>query len=697
MNHPIRLFLAVLLTALFTLPLWSRPDEGMWTFDNPPTAQLQSQYDFTPTPEWLEKVRLSSVRFNDGGSGSFVSAHGLVMTNHHVGVGQIQKLSTPENDLVQTGFFAATAAEELKCPDLELNVLMKMENVTEQVRAAVTDDMNAEAALKARQAAIAAMENAAQEESGLRADMVKLYNGGEYWLYYYKKYTDVRLVFAPEKSTAYFGGELDNFTYPRYCLDVAFFRVYEDDRPISSPNHFAWNTGGAAEGDLVFVSGHPGTTNRLYTMAQLEYNRDHYYPILIDYINRQLAVLQDYSSRGDAQRMQAQTRIFGLGNSQKAYDGMYAGLLNERIMALRQENEADFRAKVNADPELKAAYGDAWAAVEALMAEHAEAMAKSFFKSAPRSSLFGKALTLVRVVKEAEKPDGERLDGYHENELPRKIFALKSPAPVYPELEAVTFTDYLDMAVAYLGGDDPIVKAMLEGKAPADLAAATVLKSKMHDAGFRTELLDGGLKAVQKSKDPLIKLALKMDDHFRAVETWKENEIEAVLSEAAEKIAKARFAVYGKSTYPDANFTLRLSYGAVKGYAMNGTVAPPKTTLYGLYDRTLSFNRSGDFELPERYWSKKADLDLTTPVNFVSTNDVVGGNSGSPVINRDAEVVGLVFDGNIESLVGRFVYDETTNRTVSVHSGYIIEALRKLYAAGGLADELENGGLRAVK
>ncbi len=680
---------ALTVAGLAFLASFAVADEGMWTFDNPPTRLLQERYGFTPTPGWLEHVRLASVRFMDGGSGSFVSPHGLVMTNHHVAVGQLQKVSTPERDYVATGFYAATPEQELKCPDLEVNVLVSMEDVTPCVRAAVTKGMSPEQALEARRAAIAAIEKESLEKTGLRSDVISLYHGGEYWLYRYKKYTDVRLVFAPERQVAYFGGDFDNFTYPRYDLDVAFFRVYEDGKPVHSEHYFKWNAKGASDGELVFVSGNPGSTDRLYTYDQLLFQRDYQYPMLLDYINKRIAILREYAKRGPEQERRALVQIFGLENSKKALTGEYQGLLDTKMMARRKKAEDEFRALVASKPEWKKAYGDAWDTVSKVIKKQAPKAKERFYGRIMGSRLAGFASTLVFYSIEIKKPDGQRLPGYHDSELEELKFRLLSPAPIYHDLEEANLGGALALSLEQLGPDHPFIKTVLNGRKPQEVAAELIQGTKLADVAFRKSLLEGGESAVQACSDPLIVLTRKLEPMMRADIEWSKKHVESVLTPATEKIAQARFAVYGKSAYPDATFTLRLSYGAVKSYPMNGTKAPYKTTLYGLYDRALSFDREKDFDLPERFWERKDRLDLSTPVNFVSTCDIIGGNSGSPVINAKAEVVGLIFDGNIESLVGRFVYDDEANRAVAVHTGYISEALRKLYDAGTLADEIE--------
>ncbi len=664
-------------------------DEGMWTFDNPPTKLLQDRYGFTPTQEWLDHVRLASIRFNDGGSGSFVSAHGLALTNHHVALGQLQKVSTPEKDYVKDGFLAHSEAEEMKCPDLELNVLESMENVTARVLAVLKPGMSDKDALDARKAEIAKIEKESMDATGFRSDVISLYQGGEYWLYRYKKYTDVRLVFAPEQQTAFFGGDPDNFTYPRYDIDMALFRAYENGKPADTPQYLKWNSKGSADGDLVFVSGNPGSTSRLETVAQLDFARDYGYPITLQILNQRLAILQKYSAEGAEQERQALNMIFGIQNSVKALTGEYNGLLDKSLMAKKQKEEADFRARVDANPEWRQDYGSAWSEIEQAERKFQPRAKQARFRGVGGSRIWGNALTIVEYVAEVQKPDGQRLDGFHDSELESLKFRLLSPAPVYPQMEELLIADGLARTARELGPDDPFVKAALGGRPADEVAHELVTNTKIGDAAFRKSLLEGGAAAVAASNDPMVVVARNVDPSVREIRKWVEDNVESVETKAGEQIGKARFAVYGKSTYPDATFTLRLSYGTVKGYPMNGTEAPPLTTLYGLYDRSLSFNKKPPFDLAPVYWERKDQLDLSTPVNFVTTNDIIGGNSGSPVINRDGEIVGLIFDGNIESLVGDFVYDDSTNRAVAVDTAVMTEVMRKLYDAGSLADELE--------
>ena len=677
--------------AVVLLPVSLVADEGMWTFDNPPLKLLKEKYGFEPTQAWLDHLRLASVRFNDGGSGSFVSADGLVLTNHHVARGQLQAVSTAAHNYAAQGFLARTEADEIKCPDLELNVLQSMEDVTSRVQGAVKPGMSERDALMARRAETARISKESADATGLRSDLVTLYQGGEYWLYRYKKYTDIRIVFAPEEQVAFFGGDPDNFTYPRYDLDFAVFRVYENGKPVRPAHYLKWNRRGAADGELVFVSGHPANTNRTSTVAQLEYARDVQLPTVLAFIKARLETLQRYAATGPEPARQVENLVFGLENSQKAYQGEYQGLLDQTVMARKAEEERELRSRVDAGPDIKAAYGDAWPVIAGVMQKASSTYRTRYYRSLGRSQarLPQLALTVVQFATEVSKPDAQRLPGYHDSQLESLRFELLSPAPVYPEMDRILLESWLQECQQALGPDDPFVKLVLAGRAPDQVAHELIDGTRLGDPAARKALIEGGPSAVDASVDPLVALARRLDPMVREQQTWLETNVEAPLTSAGEKIGRARFAIYGKTVSPDATFTLRLSYGTVKGYPMNGTIAPPSTTLFGLFDRSFSFSQKPPFNLPARFLERRDRLELTTPVNFVTTNDIIGGNSCSPVVNRQGELVGLIFDGNIESLVGTYVYNEEDNRAVAVHSAFIIEALRKVYDAEGLANALE--------
>jgi hypothetical protein len=678
------LFVAVALVAATPV---IRAEEGMWTFDNPPLKQLAAKYNFHPSQAWLDHLRLSSVRLNDGGSGSFVSPDGLLLTNHHVARGQLQKNSTPEHDYLRDGFYAQRPDQEMKSPDLEINVLVGMQDVTARVQGAGKGIKDETKALKAREAEIAAITKESQDKTGNRSDVVSLYNGGEYWLYQYKVYTDVRLVFAPEQQAAFYGGDPDNFTYPRYDLDMAIFRVYENGKPIHSDNYLKWSAKGAAPGELIFISGHPGSTARQDTMSELMVERDVREPAVTEYLNRRLAAAQEYAAKGPEQARQVGSTIFGIQNSLKVYVGRAEALSDKNLIAKKQAEEDDFRKKVAANPEWQKEYGGAWDTIA-----KAEEMLKpeiryQLFRRTD-SRLFTIAILLVEYSAEMKKPDGERLPQFHDANLQSLKFQMLSPAKVVPDTEKLYMKTALNLAAEKLGKDDPYLQALLQGN-PVDSTVNSLIDgTKLADVDTRKALMDGGEAAIAASTDPMIMAARRVDPVVRAAQK-KRDAVASILTPAGEQLGQARFLVYGKDVYPDATFTLRLSYGTVDGYPYNGTVAPPFTTFYGLYDRAASFSNKAPFNLTPKQEAARDKLDLATPFNFASTGDIIGGNSGSPVVNRDGELVGLIFDGNIESLAGDFVYDGKQNRAVAVHSAGMIEGLRKLYGADALANELE--------
>ncbi len=661
------------------------PKEGMWTYHNPPRERLKEEYGFDATDEWLDHLRLSSVRFNDGGSASFVSPHGLVVTNHHVGVSSIQKVSTKTHDYVQDGMFAQTLTDELGVPDLELNVLVGMTDVTSGVRSAVPDGAGPEEAARLRREAINAIEAAARAKNPDRnVEVVTLYRGGEYWLYEYDRYTDVRLVFAPEGQVGYYGGDPDNFTFPRFNLDFSLFRVYRDGKPAHTPHYLRWNSDGVREGDLTFTSGHPGRTERLMTLKQVERIRDVERPRSLKTIDKLREALLEYGKRGAEEERQAKDTLLSYENARKLFTGQLRGLNDPSLLARKAEEERTLKEAVAAKPDVKAAVGNAWGEIADALGRLDRIDDQQYF-SRLRGDLFTIAQQIVRYVEEREKPTGERLPEYLDTEaVERRITADR---PLFAGLDEAILRASLELAQEGLAADDPFLTAALAGKSPAEVAHRVTHETNLTDPSVRRTLLEGGKEAVAKSIDPMILLARAVDPLLRSLRKAHE-EISTELTLASGRIAEARFAVYGNAVYPDATFTLRLSCGEAKGYEENTTLVPWKTTFYGLYGRARSFDDESPFDLPARFYRNEARVDLSTPLNFVTTNDITGGNSGSPVVNRDGELIGLCFDGNVQSMPNDFVFGDGADRCVVVHAGGIIEALDKIYGARRLVEEL---------
>ncbi len=681
--------LSVILSFLVSVPV-RRADEGMWTFDNPPLKQWKERYNFEPSKEWLEKVRLASVRLNDGGSGGFVSPDGLLVTNQHVAAGQLQKLSTKESDLTKNGFYAKTRGEELKAPDLEVNVLVSFENVTELVQSAVKAGANDKQASEQRKAVVAQIEKDSLEKTGLKSDVISFYSGGEYWLYRHKKYTDIRLVFAPEEQIAFFGGDYDNFTFPRYDLDVTFLRAYENGQPAKTPNFFKWSETGPADGEFVLAAGSPGSTARLLTVAQLAYQRDAGNPLQKQVWTSQLNALKEYSKIGAEQARQAGSTMRSRSNGLKRLTGQQDGLTNPRMFAKKEAEEAALKAALAKTPDAQKLYAPAWEQIAAAYNELPKMSKRLAFSNLSPSRLGTIASQLVRYSEEIKKPNDQRYDEFRDSRLESFKFGLLSAAAIYPELETAVLTAWLEEARATLGGDDPFIKAALGEAEASEIVGRAVSETKLKDVAFRKSLLEGGADAIAKSDDPMIGLARRIEPIARELRRWNEENILNVDASAGEKIAKARFAAYGRTIAPDANFNLRISYGKVKGYEEDTTLVPFKTTFFGLYDRAESFGEKSPFDLPARYKERRDRINLSTPLNFVYTADTIGGNSGSPVINRGGELVGLNFDSNIQKLSNRYWYieEDEGSRAVAVHSAGILEALRKVYDANDLAKEL---------
>ena len=663
-------------------------DPGMWLFNAFPGQQVKARYGFLPSQTWLDHVRMSSVRFNNGGSGSFVSADGLTFTNHHVGADCIQKLSKAGTDYMKTGFYAKTQADEAKCPDLELNVLMKIEDVSAKVKAATNANMSAAEAGQAQRSAMSAIEKDCTTSTGMRCDIVTLYSGEVFHLYQYKKYTDVRLVFAPEFQAAFFGGDPDNFTYPRYDLDISFFRIYENDKPVHLDNFLKWSKTGVKEGDLVFVSGHPGNTERLKTVSQLQFLKDVDYPARLANYKRRIALFQKFAAESAENARIAQESIFGYQNSQKAITGYFEGLRDLAAMSAKnmaeQEQEKLYMEKhpSGANP---------WEEIAKAMNVEREIYTPLTYTERMRgfnSDLAQHARWIVRAAEEKPKANGDRLREYRDSALPSLEQRLFSTAPIYKSFEAVTMADSLAQMQETLGAEDPAVKAALGGKSPEEVAKAAIDGTKLDDVAVRKQLYEGGKAAVDASTDPMIVLMRNVEPIARSFRKRYDDQVDAVERRDGATIAKARFEQTGFNQPPDATFTLRLSYGAVKGYDENGKKIPYFTTIAGAFQHADEHGNKAPYDLAESWPKMKSKLTLNTPLNFVSTPDIIGGNSGSPSVNKAGEVVGIIFDGNIQSLVWNFFFDERQGRAVSVDSRGIIEALRHIYNADALANEL---------
>jgi hypothetical protein len=686
--------MACCLSTSLLAPLAPRADEGMWLFNAPPRELIRQTYGFEITNPWLEHLMQASVRFNSGGSGSFVSEDGLLISNHHVGADALQKLSTPEKDYLRDGFYARRLADEVRCVDLELNVLQSIEDVTQRVNAAVPAGATPEEAFQARRAVMAAIEKESLERTGLRSDVVTLYQGGAYHLYRFKRYTDVRLVFAPEQQIAFFGGDPDNFEYPRHVLDICLFRVYENGRPARVPHHLRWSRAGVQAGELTFVTGHPGRTSRLLTVAELEYLRDVQFPYTLEWLKRREVLLTAWSARSAENARRAKDDLFGVQNSRKARDGGLAGLMDPHFMAAKQHAEAAFKAAVAGRPEereVTAAFEQIAAAQQAIAAVALRYRLLEAGHGFDAES-FRIARTLLRAAEERPKPNGERLPEFRDSNRESLELELFSTKPIYEDLETLTLADSLTFLAEKLGWRDPLVQQVLAGQSPRARAAALVAGTRVRDVAVRRQLYQGGSDAVRAAADPLIELARLVDAEARAVRRTVEVQDERK-RQAHAVLARARFALQGTGTYPDATFTLRLAYGTVRGYEEDGRTLPPWTTLAGLYQRAAEMQERPPFDLPELWRKRKGALNLNTPLNFVGTHDIIGGNSGSPVVNRAGEFVGVIFDGNIHSLVLDFAYDDRLARSISVDCRGILEALRRVYRADRLVRELTTGRL----
>ena len=664
----------------------------MWTFEAPPLDYWKTRYGFTPGQQWLDHVRLASIRLPNCSS-SFVSSQGLVMTNHHCARECISAVSPPDSNFQVLGFVAKTQADERKCAGLYVDQLQGIEDVTAKVQKVVTATTPARQVTQ-RNAAIDSLEKACETGPDLQCQVITYYQGGAYSLYRFKRFSDLRLVMAPEEAISFFGGDPDNFTYPRYDLDLSLMRVYENGRPYQPKDYLKWSREGAKEGDPVFVTGNPGSTGRLLTVAQMEYLRDVQYPAQLSSYDRNLAVLEEMSKQDEETRRGLENQIFSLKNSKKAVTGYLAGLQDSAVMAKKRAFERDFRRRVAADPKLKARYGTSWNAIATAQRQLTGLAKQQRWYSFSGSPLLNVAGGLVRIPEQAKLPDSLRLPQYRGGGLDLIKGSIAGPIETDAEADKQMLQAWLTQASKDLPVNDPFLTAFLDGRSPEVAAEAAVNGTRLADSTVRAQLLAGGSSAVASSRDPLIVLARKLNPIALRVQQ-RATRLSDVSSANAEKVGRAIYAAYGRSLPPDATFSLRISDGVVKSYPMNGTIAPYRTSFYGLYARSAEFDDKPPFQLPERWKSHRNRLDLSQPLDFVTTNDIIGGNSGSPVINQNAEVVGLIFDGNIEQLSNRFLYTDETARAVAVHSRGLTEALRKVYEADRIADELEGAPAQA--
>lgn len=668
-------------------------DEGLWTLNQFPAKLVASRYGVEISPQFIKKLQAGAVRFNSGGSGSFVSTRGLVMTNHHVGADCIQKLGSKTDDLMKNGFLAGSAAEERRCPDLELNQLVDIRDVTEAVEAGTAGVTDVAEQSKVRRVNVARIEKECAGESGLRCDVVKLFSGGRYDLYRYRKFVDVRLVFAPEFAAAFFGGDPDNFEYPRYALDVAFFRVYDNGQPLdSSAFALKWSKKGAEEGGLIFVAGHPGTTQRLATLAQLDQARDLALPLSLRRFAGLIKALNDYGAGSAERRRQANDLLFGVSNSDKASQGFLGGLKDPKLLEAKRQQEGRLRDAVMSNPAYRAEFGSAWDEIARAIAGNQAAYRRYYFyemAATGGSELLWAARTLYRMAEELKKPDGDRLKEYRDAARPELEQSLFSAAPVYPEMEQAVIAENLRFLMAELGADDPVVKSLLSGRTPAEAARMTLRDAARLTADKRKSYaanLAAYQAEVNADTDGLLRMVRILDQPAREARKQWEDRVQAVIERNAPRIARARYEVYGDAEYPDATFTLRVTFGQIKGYTSKaGATVPWSTDFAGLYRRQTGRE---PYRLPARWLRQRRALKLETPYNFVATADIHGGNSGSPVVNAQGEIVGIVFDGNIESLPNRYLFDDSAARSVQVASQGIAEALRAVYRADGLLAEL---------
>ena len=659
-------------------------DEGMWPFENVPKARIKAKYGFEPTQAWLDHLRLSSVRMGD--SGSFVSPNGLILTNHHVGRKCIIAASTKEKDLMESGFYAKSSSEEIKCAGMQVEVLQSMEDITASVSAATSPMATSIEAANARRVVLQRIEEQCKK-TGLSCETVTLYAGAVYRLYRYKKYSDVRLVFAPEVTSAFFGGDPDNYTFPRYDLDIAFFRAYENGSPAHTSNYLKVSTAGAKEGSLVFAAGNPATTARLSTLSQLEYLRDVMYPAQIKSYSRRAQLLREFSEKSPEKASMVAPLVWDLENRLKAIRGYQAGLLDKDLMAKKAAEEQKLRKTIAADARLRAEYGDPWGELDRAIAQQRKFDSERHYPESVGLSgrLAAYARILVRAAAEQSKPSDARLPEFRGASWSMQVRDLNTKSSINKDLEEITFVDSLEQLVDELGSEDPLVRKVLNGKTPAERAHELIANTKLDDPEVRKKLLTGGQAAIDASTDPLILAQRSVDQEARSAKKRMAGRHGALdLTGIRVAVGEATYAANGLAMSPDATSSLRLTYGVVKGVGAD----VPFTTMGDAFAYAEEKGNKPPYQLPETWVKAKGKISQNVPLNEISTLDVIGGNSGSPVVNTEGELIGVAFDANKALLAGRYVYDEEGARAMSVDSRAILEGLRKIYNANGLADEL---------
>ncbi len=677
-------FILIVLSSLSTYA-----DEGMWTYDAIPIKQIKEKYGFEPSKEFLDHLRLSSV--NIYASASFVSSDGLILTNHHVALFAAQRMSTPEKNYVKEGFVAESLEKEVLIPGMSVRLLVGIDDVTKEIEESAKGKATPQEAKEVREKKIASIESECLKNEGLKGEVVALFGGAKYSLYKFKEYREIKLVMIPELSAAFFGGDYDNFTYPRYDLDFAFLRAYENGKPAKTENFLKINPDGIKEGDIVFVSGHPHKTNRLETYAMLKYKRDVSMPFEIEKLEKVRSLLKNYSKKGKEEARRARTMLYYVENALKSMEGEFKGLKDEKLMSKKLSMENELKREVEKNDDLKKSYGNPWKELEEAFLWASKNFNDLNFKMRMwlgERGLLGYALNIATYAEEIKKADSERLPGYHDADLVGFEEKISASNPIYKDLEELLLLFKLEEMVRGLGEEDPFVKTVLQGKTPQEMAKYLVEGTKLDDPSFRKLLVEKKAKLVAKSKDPMIEFAKRIFPEVRKMEELYKNNVQAIEEYALSQIAKAGFAIYGSDFYPDGTGTLRLSYGKVLGYPQGSTLVPPFTTFYGLLDRAYGFGNKGDFEIPPNLAKHLEKIDLKTPLNFICTADITGGNSGSPVVDKEGKLVGIAFDGNAESHPNTFVYDEYQARCVCVDIRAIIEVLNKVYNAEWIVKEM---------